>query len=105
MNFYTTTVIHLSLEEFHNQGMSSEETKQVIENIVNPFQGDCFYSSNDTLKCKPQYINGNWNVEILTNNPKKIYYLVDLIEMHLLDYLKKKNKNKKYQLELPNHLK
>lgn len=97
INFYLTTVIHLSLEEIHNQGITPEETKQAIESIVNPFQ-TFMYSTANTLKCKPQGINHNWDVEVNTIDYDNIDYVITLIENKLFNLLKEKRKKKKKRI-------
>ena len=82
LDYYTTSVIHLSLEGYHNAGLSKDETKAAIEAIVYPFQA-CGYSTGSKLWCEPSGINSNWNVRVLTTNPGEIAYVVDLIHERL----------------------
>lgn len=83
LTYYTTTKIHLSLEDFHNAGMTPDQTKACIEGIINPFQGGC-YSSGDRLRCFRSGINNNWPVEVSPSSQSNIAYVVGLIEDALL---------------------
>lgn len=94
LNYYTTTTIHLSLEDFHNAGLSPEKTKMVIESIINPLL-HCGYSSGDKLRCSSSGLNSNWNVNVMVNHPEKIKFIVDEIYFALkmqLNINKVKNK-------------
>jgi len=83
IGYYTTSILHLSLEPFYNAGLSPEEARTAIESIINPFQPDGFYSSEDRLRTERQFINGNWNVLTTTNNPLDHEMLVRIIEDRL----------------------
>ena len=82
LRYHTRTTICLSLEDYHNAGLTPEETKAEIEKIINPFQY-FMYSSGDTLRCSPQGINSNWNVSVSVTDPDEIEHIVGLIEMNL----------------------
>ena len=90
INYFRTTIIWLSLEDFYNRGLSSEEAKIVIENISEPFQKDGF-SSSLKLQCEKQYINGNWNVKTFSTDQWEIKKIVEMIEFRLNEYLKNKS--------------
>ena len=86
LKYYTTSIIHLSLEDYHNAGISPDKTKELIESIVYPWQTGG-YSSGYTLKCDRAYINANWNVEVMTTDPHKIDYIVRIIKDKLNRHL------------------
>lgn len=52
LNYYTSTNLHLSLESFYNNGLTSEEAKATIENI-----------KNREFYCSPSGLNRNWIVQ------------------------------------------
>jgi hypothetical protein len=79
IDYYTTTLIHLSLEDYHNQGLTSETTKEIIERITDPF------SHSIHLRCHPQGINSNWNVETYAQSTWEVCKVIAIIEDHL-DY-------------------
>lgn len=89
IHYHTTTIIHLSLEHFYNEGLTKEEAKSIIEGIQDPGGG-----SGMNLRCHPQFINGNWNVETLTTNPTTIGDIVELIRWHLEYHLNHKQSQK-----------
>ena len=80
IHYHTTTMIHLSLEDFYNDGMTKEEAKEIIESIQDPSTTTGW---GFKLICHPQYINGNWNVETWATHPEGIQHVVDLIEFDL----------------------
>jgi hypothetical protein len=82
INYYPTTLIHLSLEDFYNDGMTPEQAKQIIEGISDP-AATATLGYNFKLKCSPQYINGNWNVETWATTPENIHQIVRMIEWYL----------------------
>ena len=86
INYFTTTVIHLSLEPYYNEGMTSGEAKEIIESIPDPFSPGGF-----KIKCIPQYINGNWNVETWAAGADQICEIVELIEWTLDRKIKEKD--------------
>jgi len=56
LDYHTSIQIWLSLEDYHNAGMTSWQTKNVIESIRDP------YLPNTNLHCEPAGLNGNWIV-------------------------------------------
>jgi len=76
LNYYTTTIIHLSFEDYHNAGLTPERIKAIIESISD-------IGGNFNLRCKPQYINRNWNVETMATRPELINDLVKTIKYEL----------------------
>jgi transcriptional regulator CtsR len=74
-------VIHLSLEDYHNKGLTPEETKYVIESIRD---------GNSYLWCEPQGINNNWNVRTRSFHPIHIQNIVDEIAYRLSELLVEK---------------
>ena len=93
MKYYITSEIHLSLEDYHNAGLSPDETKETIEGIVNPFQANGFYSSCDRLRCHPSGINHNLVVRTLQTDPLRISHIVDIIRYELDQKLNEKLNN------------
>lgn len=79
VEYYTSTYIHLSLEDYHNAGITSERSKEIIESIINPFQYYCL-STEDKLRCEPAGFNNNWKVHTNETHPGRIQHIVDLIE-------------------------
>lgn len=55
LSFYTKTVINLSLENYHNAGLTPEETRSVIEDMYDPYGCTKFH-------CSPSGINSNWSI-------------------------------------------
>jgi len=86
--YYTTTLIHLSLEDYHNAGLTPEETREIIESIADPG------SSSLMLSCEPAGINHNWNVRTMLpsgkHNHVTIGWLVYAIENRLREGLQRK---------------
>jgi hypothetical protein len=91
INYYVTTTIHLSLEPFYNEGLTSDEAKEIIEKIQDPFN----MGWNRKFLCERQYVNGNWNVSVNYNDSEKIHYVVRLIECDLRSALNDKEKKKR----------
>ena len=78
--------IRLSLEDFHNAGLTPEETKNVIEQIKDPTSGWC-----KTFKCYASGINRNWAIKTVDYcSMNVIVAILDEIEFELKKYLKKK---------------
>lgn len=89
IRYFTTTEIWIHLEDYYNKGLEPEKAKEIIESIVNPFQGAC-YSSTDTLQCEPMRINRNWIVKTQTNNPERIREIVEIIEHEIKKFMGEK---------------
>ena len=77
LGYYTTSVLHLSLEDYHNAGLTSEQTKEIIESMSDPG------FSNIRLRCTPGGVNSNWNVTTVLTHPEDLSTLVQSIEYHL----------------------
>jgi hypothetical protein len=87
LNYFTTSSVWLSLESYHNAGLSSEETKTVIERIPDPG------SSTSYLRCEPSGLNGNWVVQTNLRSGLAINSLVARIYTQLEIALEKKTGN------------
>lgn len=83
LTFSTSTNVLLSLEDFHNAGMTREETKEVIERIQSP-------DGMGRLHCSTGGCNGNWKVNVYTSHYETIYDLVDEIHWALTTALRRK---------------
>jgi hypothetical protein len=77
MNYYVTSIIHLSLEDYYNAGLTPEHAKTVIELMNDPG------SSGLKLQCRNQGINHNWNVITGLTDPEHISWLVGRICVNL----------------------
>jgi len=82
--YYVTSVIHLSLEDYHNAGLTPEETKACIEKIPDP------RSPIHCLRCEASDINSNWNVHTMCIHSDELFYLTRRIENELEHELKKR---------------
>lgn len=82
LSYSTDIRIWLSLEDYHNNGLTSQQTKEIIENIVSPIQRGG-YSSFNKLRCEPSGLNGNWIVTNYANNYHEVEEVVRTIEYHL----------------------
>jgi hypothetical protein len=85
IHYHLTTNIHLSLENYHNAGLTPEETKAAIERIQSP-------NSALNLYCTPQGINSNWNVCVYSRNLEVIDEVVWQIKYALDCALEDKNR-------------
>lgn len=74
LNYHTTTLVHLSLESFHNAGLTPEQTKEEIEKV-----------QDGTMRvwCEQSGINRNWNVRTIRTGTLEIHDLVRTIEERL----------------------
>ena len=79
-NDYTTSVMHLALEDFYNAGISPEQAKNVIESIRD---------RAGTLRCEASGINNNWNVHTVCCHRDSIKEIVWQIEDCLNELLAK----------------
>lgn len=86
INYFTTTEIWLSLEDYYNQGLPPEKAKEIIERIRNP------YGSNTYLSCEKSGLNDNWIVRTFAKTPEQIRNVVYLIELDLIHYLNSQRK-------------
>jgi len=94
LDYYTTGVIHLSLEDYHNAGLTSGETKEVIEKISDSIPGEPMNYSVGNLHCEPRYINGNWNVHTRYTHYEDIERIVFKIKWALDIALERKTYDK-----------
>jgi hypothetical protein len=85
LNYYVTSVIHLSLEEYHNAGLTPEETKACIEKMPDPGS-----YAGGRLRCEPSGINRNWNVYTMCIDLDEALCLTRRIENALEHELKKR---------------
>ena len=83
INYHTSTEIWLSLEDYHNAGLTSKETKEVIESIA--VEGRHLY-------CMPGGVNQNWNINVRTKDPLSIKLIVLAIQDALENALAAKKK-------------
>lgn len=83
LNYYVSSRINLSLEDFHNAGLTPEETKAEIEKLRDP-------ESSGYLYCSPSGFNNNWCVHTMATHPNTITLIVCDIEIKLFDLLKRK---------------
>lgn len=90
ITYYTTINISLSLEDYHNAGIASERTREIIESITNPFQS-YGYSSGDKLHCSATGINGNWKV-VGVSKLAHAEEIVEIIKYELEEELRRTNK-------------
>jgi len=89
MNYYISQTVHLSLEKWHNSGLTKEETKEVIENTSMMIIGGISYSWRP--HCRQSGINNNWSFEAdVSMNRDDIKYLIFEITMGLQKKLKHK---------------
>lgn len=63
IRYWASSQLWLSLESFHNAGLTPEQTKAAIEKIPDP-------GSTLMLRCEPMGINGNWIVRTGCNDPR-----------------------------------
>lgn len=57
LTYYTRAEISLHLEDYHNAGLTTEETRAAIESLPNP-------GSNISVTIRQSGINSNWIVTI-----------------------------------------
>lgn len=76
---YVMAEVNLSLEDFHNAGMTPEQTKAVIERFYDPL------IPHAKLHCAPTGINRNWKFKVMTTEPETVDFLLDEIEWALQD--------------------
>jgi len=84
LSYHVTGLIRLYLENYHNAGLTPEETKSIIEKILDdvPSRRDWgFFPGN--LRCISQGINHNWNVHTRFTHPEDIRFLVGEIKFEL----------------------
>jgi hypothetical protein len=80
MNYHTTSLIHLSLEEYTNQGLSQAKIKEAIESLRDP-------GGTSNLWCTESGINHNLNVHTMLTDEGDIHGLVLDIQEKILDLL------------------
>lgn len=74
MRYRVTSQIWLSLERFYAAGMTSEETRDTIEGLGDP------YSPGTKLLCSDAGYNGNWKVETSALSSSQIADVAGRIE-------------------------
>jgi hypothetical protein len=75
LEYYLTTEIHLSLEMFHNEGLTPEESRKAIE--------DCTDVNGSHFYCTPGGVNRNWTISTRSRDAGTIKMLVSNIEWAL----------------------
>lgn len=86
IEYYATSVLHLSLEDYHNAGIPPSRSKELIESLW-----DMVGSLN--LWCEPSGINHNWNVRTRANTSKSQAWVVHEITCLLEAELKRMKQN------------
>jgi hypothetical protein len=82
IDFWCSTVVHLSLEKYYNSGLTPEECKEIIEGINDPVD-------HAPLHCIPGESTG---IIVETRAGEwDINYLVHCIDFRLAQELRKKN--------------
>lgn len=86
IEYYATSVLHLSLESYFNAGIPPERSKELIEGI---------YDVVGCLKlwCEPSGVNHNWNVRTRANTAKSQAWVVHEITCVLEAELKRMKSN------------
>ena len=87
MNYYVTSIIHLSLEPFHNAGLTPEETGEIISSLTDPCS-----SRGMKFWIEKSGINHNWNIRTSARSENSIERIVELIVHVLCQELVKKGK-------------
>lgn len=83
MNYYFSSIIHLSLESYYNRGLTPEKAKEIIEGIRD------YGSDYGNLWCQSSGINSNWSVRTLATDPVLLDGIARLILIQIEDYLSK----------------
>lgn len=86
IEYYATSVLHLSLEVYHNAGIPPSRSKELIESIW-----DMVGSLN--LWCEPSGLNDNWNVHTRSNTKRNQETLICVIGVVLDAELKRMKQN------------
>ena len=80
IEWWCSSILHLSLEKYYNAGITPARAKEIIEG-VRDFVG-CL-----NLWCEPGGVNNNWNVRTRVNNVEMqrdlVIHLTDLMEAEL----------------------
>lgn len=87
MDYHTTTDIHPSLEPWHNNGLSPEETNLIIREELLAY-GLCFARVDTPVRNHP-----NWIIKV--GSGVDIEYLMDSIEFELNEALAQKHRGAK----------
>ena len=82
LHYSTSTVIWLHLEDYHNAGLSSAETRKIIEGLADPIQR-YGYSSDIKLSCFPMGLSGNWKVSGNAVTQSEVERTVEIIRLSL----------------------
>ena len=80
LGFYTTTTVHLSLEDFYNAGITPERAKEIIETFRDT-SGPMRPAMR--LFCSPAGINNNWKFNLMTRDSMRIDMFVEDISYAL----------------------
>ena len=83
LNFYTTTNISLSLEDFTNSGLTQAEMKAEIEKIPD-------LRGTNKMWVEHSGFNHNLIVRTMCTHPDDIQEIVDRVQFRLLCLLEKK---------------
>ena len=89
IDYFVTSELWLSLEDYTNAGLTSGQIREIIENITEPFQKNG-YDSGHKLTCRPMMINGNWIVSTISTDTREFEIIVGLIEARLVRALEVK---------------
>lgn len=73
ISYWVSSQIWLSLEHFHNGGLTPDETKAAIEKIPDPG------SDGMRLYCESSGLNSNWIVRTSSNSPRMHEFIVEEI--------------------------
>lgn len=79
INYWVSSEIWLSLEDYYNKGITPKRAKELIESISD--------ARGRKLNCRESGINDNWIVKTMMNNPDDHTRLVWKIESLLEDEL------------------
>ena len=85
IDYFVTSQIWLSTEDYHNQGITPEEIEKEITKIRH---------GNLNLSCEPGGINRNWIVNTRATSPSAISLIVLEIQVKLDKLLLEKKRNK-----------
>lgn len=90
LDYYRTSVIHLSLEDYTNAGLTQEEIEKEITQIDDPG------SFSLKLRCTPSGLNYNLNVHTMSKSGGTVDDIVHKIKIRLdLLLWEKRQKEKK----------
>ena len=87
ISYFRTSIVWLSLEDYHNAGLTPEQTKAAIEEIQD---------GSHSIWCERQGINDNWNVRTMRTTERGIEAFVQEIEYRLNVLLRTYKEQKNY---------